>query len=182
MFRENGSNNGTTAINETTADFGTFRAQFIEGGNLKPNINKWIHHFDAVLAVVFVVDLSSYDQGQTGDLGCNGITESLVFFNSMCKSKWFQQASIILLLNKVDLFREKLVSKPLRDYMPEYTGGEDPKEAEHFLMKLFVQADHSRDNIRVSSTIATNPRSTMDFVRTAITAAILDENVKLLHP
>ena len=50
------------------------------------------------------------------------MTESLVLFESVINSRWFLRTSIILFLNKIDLFRVKLPKVPLSDYFPEYTG------------------------------------------------------------
>lgn len=48
--------------------------------------------------------------------------DSLKLFDSICNSKWFVETSIILFLNKKDLFEEKIQRKPLKICFPEYTG------------------------------------------------------------
>jgi hypothetical protein len=52
----------------------------------------------------------------------NRMHESLKLFDSVCNSKWFVQTSIILFLNKTDLFREKITRSPLSICFPEYDG------------------------------------------------------------
>jgi len=52
----------------------------------------------------------------------NRMQESLRLFNSTCNSKWFTDTSIILFLNKKDLFEEKIRKSPLTLCFPEYTG------------------------------------------------------------
>ncbi|KAF8572671.1 guanine nucleotide binding protein, alpha subunit, partial [Ramaria rubella] len=42
-------------------------------------------------------------------------------FNSIRNSRSFVKTSIILFLNKMDLFAEKRPQSPLGDYFPEYT-------------------------------------------------------------
>ena len=48
--------------------------------------------------------------------------ESLRLFNSTCNSKWFTDTSIILFLNKKDLFEEKIKRSSLNVCFPEYSG------------------------------------------------------------
>lgn len=48
--------------------------------------------------------------------------ESMKLFDSICNNKWFTETSIILFLNKKDLFEEKIKRSPLMRCFPEYTG------------------------------------------------------------
>lgn len=48
--------------------------------------------------------------------------ESLMLFDSICNNKFFIDTSIILFLNKKDLFAEKIKKSPLTICFPEYTG------------------------------------------------------------
>jgi len=48
--------------------------------------------------------------------------ESMKLFDSICNNKWFTDTSIILFLNKKDLFEEKIKKSPLTVCFPEYTG------------------------------------------------------------
>lgn len=48
--------------------------------------------------------------------------ESMKLFDSICNNKWFTDTSIILFLNKKDLFEEKIKRSPLTICYPEYTG------------------------------------------------------------
>ena len=57
-------------------------------------------------------------------LGClqNRMQESLKLFDSICNNKWFTDTSIILFLNKKDLFEEKIKKSPLTICFNEYKG------------------------------------------------------------
>ena len=55
--------------------------------------------------------------------------ESLILFESVINSRWFLRTSIILFLNKIDVFKSKLPKVPLERYFPEYTGGPDINKA-----------------------------------------------------
>ena len=48
--------------------------------------------------------------------------EALRLFNSILNNKWFLETSVILFLNKKDLFEEKLRGKPLSHCFPDYMG------------------------------------------------------------
>ena len=48
--------------------------------------------------------------------------ESLKLFDSICNNKWFTDTSIILFLNKKDLFEAKIQKSPLTVCFPEYIG------------------------------------------------------------
>lgn len=52
----------------------------------------------------------------------NRMHESMKLFDSICNNKWFTDTSIILFLNKKDLFEEKIKRSPLTICYPEYTG------------------------------------------------------------
>lgn len=52
----------------------------------------------------------------------NRMHESLKLFDSICNNKWFKDTSIILFLNKEDLFQKKISKSPLSICFPEYTG------------------------------------------------------------
>ena len=48
--------------------------------------------------------------------------ESMKLFDSISNNKWFTDTSIILFLNKKDIFEEKIVNSPLTICFPEYIG------------------------------------------------------------
>jgi guanine nucleotide-binding protein G(o) subunit alpha len=52
----------------------------------------------------------------------NRMQESLKLFDSICNNKWFTDTSIILFLNKKDLFEEKIRKSPLTICFADYTG------------------------------------------------------------
>ena len=83
-------------------------------GGQRNERKKWIHCFDQVTAVIFVAAISEYKQVLYEDNSMNRITEALLLFEEIANSKWFKQTSIILFLNKRDLFAEKICEVPFR--------------------------------------------------------------------
>ena len=47
-----------------------------------------------------------------------------MLFESIANSKYFERSALIIFLNKMDIFREKIQSgnAPIRNYFPDYTG------------------------------------------------------------
>lgn len=98
-----------------------FSRMFDVGGQ-RSERKKWIHCFEGVTAIIFCVALSGYDLVLAEDEEMNRMIESMKLFDSICNSKWFIETSIILFLNKKDLFEEKITRSPLTICFPEYTG------------------------------------------------------------
>ena len=77
-------------------------------GGQRNERKKWIHCFDDVTAVIFVAALSEYDQALFEDSTANRMTEAVELFGEICNNKYFAKSSIILFLNKKDLYEEKI--------------------------------------------------------------------------
>lgn len=116
-------------------------------GGQRSERKKWIHCFENVTSIIFCVALSEYDQMLLEENGTNRMMESLTLFDSVINSRWFQRTSIILFLNKVDLFKAKLHKVPLRHYFPDYSGGADVNRAAKFLLWRFNQVNRAHLNI-----------------------------------
>ncbi|PPQ83373.1 hypothetical protein CVT26_012672 [Gymnopilus dilepis] len=126
-------------INETTFKVGEMSYSVIDVGRQASERRKWIHCFANVKALLFVVDIAAYDEKL--DVGGNVKTrmqESLTLFYSVCNSRWFTNSSIILLLNNVDRFAEKLPQSPLENYFPDYTGGNNYDAACDFILQRYL--------------------------------------------
>lgn len=67
-----------------------------------------------------------------------------MLFESICNSQWFLRTSIILFMNKIDLFREKIEYSPVKKYFPDYQG--DPtsyKQASEFFHENFKRLNRN---------------------------------------
>ena len=91
-------------------------------GGQRSERKKWIHCFEGVTAIIFCVALSGYDLVLAEDEEMNRMMESMKLFDSICNNKWFVETSIILFLNKKDLFEQKIKYSPLSICFPEYKG------------------------------------------------------------
>ena len=105
----------TTGITETTFQVGELTYKLFDVGGQRSERKKWIHCFENVTALVFLVSLSEYDQmlyedesvvSLTFDVflhikfikSCqNRMQEALTLFDSICNSRWFVKTSIVRL-------------------------------------------------------------------------------------
>jgi guanine nucleotide-binding protein subunit alpha len=94
-------------------------------GGQRSERKKWIHCFENVTTILFLVAISEYDQLLFEDETVNRMQEALTLFDSICNSRWFIKTSIILFLNKIDRFKEKLPVSPMQNYFPDYEGGQE---------------------------------------------------------
>ena len=113
----------TTGITETTFIIQDLTYRMFDVGGQRSERKKWIHCFENVTTILFLVAISEYDQLLFEDETVNRMQEALTLFDSICNSRWFIKTSIILFLNKIDRFKEKLPVSPMQNYFPDYEGG-----------------------------------------------------------
>ncbi|KAG0058839.1 guanine nucleotide-binding protein subunit alpha [Linnemannia elongata] len=168
----------TTGITETTFNIGELTYRMFDVGGQRSERRKWINCFENVTAVVFLVAISEYDQLLLEDETVNRMHEALTLFDSICNSRWFVKTSIILFLNKIDRFKEKLPFSPLNKYFPDFDGGDDYEEASQYILDRFVNLSLSETKqIYAHFTCATDT-SQIKFVMTAVSDIIIQTNLR----
>lgn len=150
----------TTGIVETVFSVSGLQFRMVDVGGQRNERKKWIHCFQEVTAIIFVTSLSEYDQVLYEDESQNRMKESLSLFDEICNSRWFQETSMILFLNKTDLFKEKIMHKDLSVAFPEYTGGHDFEAASKFITEQFLNLNKNPSKtIYVHLTCATDTQN-----------------------
>lgn len=129
----------TTGVLETKFETKGLFFQLVDVGGQRNERKKWIHCFEKVTAIVFVVSLNEFDQKLEDDESMNRMHESLTLFGDIINNRWFQNTSIILFLNKKDLFAEKIKRVDLRCCFPDYKGGNDYDKATAYIEKQFLK-------------------------------------------
>ncbi|ORY26346.1 G-protein alpha subunit [Naematelia encephala] len=165
----------TTGISETRFNMGQLSIHMFDVGGQRSERKKWIHcdvGFEAVTSIIFCVALSEYDQVLLEENGQNRMQESLVLFESVINSRWFLRTSVILFLNKIDVFKQKLPKVPLVHYFPEYTGGPDINKAAKYILWRFTQTNRARLSVYPHLTQATDT-SNIRLVFAAVKETIL---------
>ncbi|OQV08872.1 hypothetical protein CLAIMM_13086, partial [Cladophialophora immunda] len=94
----------------------------IDVGGQRSERKKWMHYFEEVDLVLFLVALSEYDQALYEDGSVNRLQEAIDLFRNVCDSRWFTNTAVQLVFNKTDLFQEKLLRSPLEAHFPGYQG------------------------------------------------------------
>jgi len=109
----------------------------------------------------------------------NRMTESMKLFDSICNNKWFVDTSIILFLNKKDLFEEKIRHSQLSVCFPEYKGPNTYEDAAGYIQMRFENLNRRKDQKEVYThlTCATDT-SNIQFVFDAVTDVIIKNNLK----
>merc|ERR1712083_260379 len=101
----------------------------VDVGGQRNERSKWVHQFSIVDAVLFVASLSCYDQKLFEEEDVNAMHESIRLFHQVCSQRYFKRSSMILFLNKVDLFDEKILSKSIKECFPDYEGPDRDRDA-----------------------------------------------------
>jgi len=110
----------TTGITETIFTVANTEFTMVDVGGQRSERRKWLHCFGDVTAVIFLVALNEYDMVLEEDNKTNRMEESLKLFQKLTGSQWFENTSFILFLNKSDLFKEKIKTRPLNDFFEDY--------------------------------------------------------------
>ncbi|KAI9734583.1 MAG: guanine nucleotide-binding protein subunit alpha [Cirrosporium novae-zelandiae] len=168
----------TTGITETTFLIGELTYRMFDVGGQRSERKKWIHCFENVTTILFLVAISEYDQLLFEDETVNRMQEALTLFDSICNSRWFVRTSIILFLNKIDRFKEKLPVSPMKNYFPDYEGGADYAAACDYILNRFVSLNqHETKQIYTHFTCATDTTQ-IRFVMAAVNDIIIQENLR----
>lgn len=170
-FRE-GNING---MKETVITIGRLTYRFLEIQSQRSERRKWLHLFEGIALVIFVSDISSYDTLLFEDETVNRFEEDIALFDSICNSRWFMKTEILLLFNKVDLFKDKLLTRPIRDYFPGYHGGFDYDVACDYARSRFLPIKtHERERIHTKFTAATTDTTLAQYLVATVQDTIIE--------
>ncbi|KAF8374890.1 hypothetical protein PRIPAC_81319 [Pristionchus pacificus] len=188
----------TTSVNEINFAFSNRTIRLIDVGGQRTYRKKWIHYFDGVAAVLFVVSMAAYDQSldevdkmlkpvlhkdifpveAVKPKPDNRLRDSAQLFGDMLRSKYLATAAFILFLNKKDLFWKKLPIHPLGKYVNAYKGTNNDEAAE-FLKEYFLKRKSKNDKDRPiysHFTCATDTEN-VEFVFKAACEIVLQKNL-----
>uniref|UniRef100_A0A7S4V5G8 Uncharacterized protein n=1 Tax=Ditylum brightwellii TaxID=49249 RepID=A0A7S4V5G8_9STRA len=151
-------------------------------GGQRSERRKWINCFDGVDAVIFVAALSEFDQTLAEAKRTNRMVEALELFRSVCNNRAFAKTSIMLFLNKKDIFGEKILYSDIAAQRPfcDYAG--PAKDFDHGVL-YFIQKfkdcliDDEFNDSFIHVTCATDTNN-MEFVLDSTRTIIMTENLK----
>uniref|UniRef100_U3IAN1 Guanine nucleotide-binding protein subunit alpha n=3 Tax=Anatidae TaxID=8830 RepID=U3IAN1_ANAPP len=169
----------TTGIIEYPFDLENIIFRMVDVGGQRSERRKWIHCFESVTSIIFLVALSEYDQVLAECDNENRMEESKALFKTIITYPWFLNSSVILFLNKKDLLEEKIMYSDLISYFPEYTGPkQDVKAARDFILKLYQDQNPDKEKVIYSHFTCATDTENIRFVFAAVKDTILQLNLR----
>ncbi|CAM2094794.1 unnamed protein product [Caretta caretta] len=169
----------TTGIIEYPFDLENIIFRMVDVGGQRSERRKWIHCFESVTSIIFLVALSEYDQVLAECDNENRMEESKALFKTIITYPWFLNSSVILFLNKKDLLEEKIMYSHLISYFPEYTGPkQDVKAAREFILKLYQDQNPDKEKVIYSHFTCATDTENIRFVFAAVKDTILQLNLR----
>ncbi|XP_014276779.1 guanine nucleotide-binding protein G(q) subunit alpha isoform X4 [Halyomorpha halys] len=169
----------TTGIIEYPFDLEEIRFRMVDVGGQRSERRKWIHCFENVTSIIFLVALSEYDQILFESENENRMEESKALFKTIITYPWFQHSSVILFLNKKDLLEEKIMYSHLVDYFPEYEGAkQDHVGAREYILKLYKDTNPDPDRMLYSHFTTATDTENIKLVFCAVKDTIMQSALK----
>jgi len=151
----------TTGLSEINFPFNKHFFHIFDVGGQKTERRKWdvLATTQKPTAVLFFSALTDFDVPLlTEENHKTRMEESIEVFGELLKKEEFANATIILLLNKSDLFMDKIKRVNMTDTFKDYTGGSNFEDAVNFIAGVFNAktegTNHNPDNIHHHSTCA----------------------------
>ena len=112
----------TTCIVETKFVSNDIKFHVFDVGGQRGQRRKWIQCFNQLTAIIFVADISSFNINLREDPSTNRLVEALETFKQIWTNRYLDNISIILFLNKYDIFTKKIVDEncKLEETFPLY--------------------------------------------------------------
>ncbi|KAM8886647.1 guanine nucleotide-binding protein subunit alpha-14-like isoform 1-T2 [Spinachia spinachia] len=169
----------TTGIIEYPFDMDNVIFRMVDVGGQRSERRKWIHCFEDVTSIIFLVALSEYDQVLAECDNENRMEESKALFKTIITYPWFQRASVILFLNKTDILKEKIMHSHVATYFPEFTGPQqDATAAQEFILKMYNEQNPDKDKAVYPHFTCATDTENIRFVFVAVKDTILRHNLK----
>ncbi|KAK0499364.1 heterotrimeric G protein alpha subunit 4 [Armillaria luteobubalina] len=112
----------TIGIIETVFRLQDREVTVVDVGGQRSERRKWIHCFRDATSVLFFINLNGYDQCLAEDKDANQMHDAMAIWEAICRSRWFEHTSIVLFLNKDDLFEHKVPHSDIENYFPDFDG------------------------------------------------------------
>ena len=172
----------TTGVVEEIFPVGESKFHLVDVGGQRNERRKWIHCFEGVTAVLFVAASSEYDQVLYENRQKNRLVEALDLFETMTNSDWFKNTTMILFLNKADLFREKYVKRqvPLNisGNFPEAPNDFDFDSGMGWMKDMFIDRNENKGKIIWVHVTTALDENNIKVVIEAIKNTILQQALK----
>jgi GTPase SAR1 family protein len=168
----------TTGIVEVQFSIDNELFRMVDVGGQRSERKKWIHCFQDVTSIIFVVALSEYNLMLEENDQMNRMQESIKLFDDIINNVWFLSTNVILFLNKRDIFEEKYEKKkiPLNVCFDDFPGGTCDQAKEFIAKKYQEKNKNTTRQVFSHFTCATNTDNVKVVFR-AIRSIIVDEMI-----
>jgi len=122
----------TVGVMETQFEFKSIKFTLVDVGGQRSERKKWISCFDGVTCVIYLAAINEYDMVLEEDSKTNRLLESVKLWRAVTASPAFKSTPFILLLNKSDLFAEKIKLVPLREVFADFEEVINTAEFSHY--------------------------------------------------
>jgi guanine nucleotide-binding protein G(i) subunit alpha len=129
---------------------------------------KWIHSFENIPFIIYVVKLDLYDVPILEEPSHNLMWEEFMMFDSVINSRWFIRTTIILMLTNMSEFTTKLQQRPFSYFFPEYTGANEPGKASQYICERFARVCQVEVKKTYTTFIDSNHERTLRFLEDVI--------------
>ncbi|MCJ1293668.1 guanine nucleotide-binding protein subunit alpha [Xylographa carneopallida] len=161
----------TTGILKTTFEIPGQKYFIYDVGGRRSERKNWKRCFEDAGAVLFTVDIASYDQLMCEHRMTNRMQENFMLFESMIKFRWASSPTFALLFTKYDKLAGKLKTSPMKNYFPDFQGDDDLEHATAYITNRFLSLSRTHNrHIEIHYTsIVDHPRrlgyTVMDFLQ-----------------
>ena len=126
----------TETIKETDLSMSSSKSpillRFIEIKEERPI--KILSQFADLQFCLFAIDLTCYDRYSKDGCGSNAFMNRLSFMRSICRSTFFSNVVILLVLTNATAFERKIAVSPLESHFEDYKGGNNAQAAIKYIL------------------------------------------------
>ncbi|KAI9353611.1 guanine nucleotide binding protein, alpha subunit, partial [Obelidium mucronatum] len=160
----------THGIHESKFKAGKMSLVIYDVGGHRSERKKWAQFFEDAQAIIFIVAVSAYDQVCMEDEETSRMVEGFKLFDSICNHPLFTKTDMVLFLNKIDLFEEKIKVRPISLFFLDYRGPNEYKDSAKYFVKRFQNINKFPEDKKIYPhlTHATDTRQTKKILKSVL--------------
>ncbi|CAL2045519.1 unnamed protein product [Caenorhabditis brenneri] len=168
----------TSGVSQADVVLKNIKLTICDCGGQRSERRKWYHFFDDNNAVLFVAAISEFDQKLIEDENTNRMEEAIRLFWTVFNGKFFNKSAVILFLNKIDIFREKMKSVKIKDSFPRYDGPNTVQDGVKFFRKQFKDGIHPNFKKRLYCHETCAISDQVQIIINTVIDTVVQENLK----
>ncbi|KAJ3432070.1 g protein alpha i subunit [Anaeramoeba flamelloides] len=125
--------------------------EIIDVGGQRSERRKWIHHFEDVNLVFFIVAINEFNKKLYEDETINRMNESITLCKNILNNKYFKKTDCSLVFTKTDLLKRSLEKTEFNMYYPKYNRENNFEQVSEYIQKFFIKTIKKKNKRQVSS-------------------------------